>query len=172
MRMAVRPSPGLNLAGGLLIGVIGVIIWTAQARVGPIDAPMPWIILVPAYMWGALQPSVQASVAAFALGLFQDFVGGGPLGPFALACLVAYGAGALQREALAGQSRAAVWIGFGVATFIAAAASWFTAWAGLGFPPSIGALFWQAVATVAVGPFIARLLGGFERVAAHEVAAP
>lgn len=172
MRVATRVSPGLNLLGGLVIGVIGVILWTAQARVGGVDLPMPWVILVPAYLWGALQPSVQASAASFALGLFQDLVSGGPLGPFALACLIAYSAAALQRDALAGQSRMAVWIGFAIATLSAAIGCWLVAWAGLGFRPGLSALFWQAVVTIAIAPLIARLLGGFERVAAHEIPAP
>ncbi len=161
MRPTVKAA-GVGVFGfGLVLAIIGILLFVAPSRIGGIDVAMPWLAAVTAYMWGALRPGIAQSIAAFALGLAQDYISGGPLGPFALGFVVIYGVAALQRDALAGQTAAAAWLGFALAVIAGAIAAWIVGWVGLGRPPGFMALASQAVLTIVVGALAARLLGGF-----------
>ncbi len=109
--------------GALSFGILGALIYAAPIGLGGIDVPMPWLPLLPVFFWGLLRPDLGRAVSAFAIGLFQDFVSGGPLGLWAITYLVAFAAIAPQRDALAGQSASAVWIGFAMFVLMAGGGS-------------------------------------------------
>jgi rod shape-determining protein MreD len=175
--------------GALGFAVIGALIYAAPVGVAGFDAPMPWLPLLPVFFWGLLRPDLVRAVAAFAVGLFQDIVSGGPLGVWALTYLVAFAAIAPQRDALAGQSPSAVWIGFALFVVLAAAVAFGAGWLasrfrpdpaleGLGIDPAtmlerdirpgpaLAPLLLEAGMTALLGPLAARPLGGFARIGA------
>ena len=185
----LRMHERLAFAGGISFGVLGALIYAVPISVDGVDAPMPWLPLAPVFFWGLLRPDLVRATAAFALGLFQDIVSGGPLGVFALAYLVAFAAIAPQREALAGQSSGAVWIGFALFVVLAALTAYGAGWLasrfrpapeleGLGIEPSallerdirpgpaFAPLLLEAGMTILIGPIVARALGGFARIGA------
>jgi rod shape-determining protein MreD len=150
---------------------------------------MPWLPLLPVFFWGLLRPDLLRAVAAFGIGLFQDLVSGGPTGLWALTYLVAFAAIAPQRDALAGQSASAVWIGFALFVVFAAVTAYLAGWLasrfggapaleGLGVDtgataervirpgPALRPLLLEAAVTALLGPLAARALGGFGRIGA------
>jgi len=173
--------------GGFAFAVFGVLIYAAPAHVAGIDLPMPWLALLPVFFWGVLSSDLLRGVTAFALGLFQDLISGGPLGVWASAYLIAFVAATYQREALSGQSAGAIWIGYVVIVFVAAVSA-YAAGAlaaqfrpapeleGLGFTasalaqgdirpgPAVRPLIFEALATALIAPLAARALGGFGRI--------
>lgn len=159
-------EPRAGLAIGLVYGALALFVYVVPARAGVIDTPMPWLALIPIFFWGSCRPGAWESTATFVLGVAHDWLTGGPLGPFTLGFLAAYAVAAMEREALAGQSAAAAWIGFGAAAGAAGLAAWGGALLALGASPDMGALFWQIAVTVLLAPLAARPLGGFARVGA------
>jgi rod shape-determining protein MreD len=173
--------------GALSFAVLGALIYSAPIGIGGLDVPMPWLPLLPVFFWGLLRPDLMRAVAAFAVGMFQDFVSGGPLGIWALTYLIAFAAVASQRDALAGQSASAVWIGFALFVLLAAIVAYAAGWVssrflpspaleGLGLDPSVvserdirpgpafAPLLLEAAMTAILGPLAARALGGFGRI--------
>jgi rod shape-determining protein MreD len=180
----LRMHERLAFAGGVSFAVLGALIYSAPIGIGGVDAPMPWLALLPVFFWGLLRPDLMRAVAAFGVGLFQDLVSGGPLGVWAIAYLVAFAVVAPQREALAGQSSAAVWIGFALFVVLAGVAAYAAGWLasrfvpspeleGLGIEasvllerdirpgPAVAPLLLEAGMTALLGPIAARALGGF-----------
>lgn len=185
----LRMHERLAFAGGLAFAVLGALVYAAPVGVAGFHPPMPWLPLLPVFFWGLLRPDLMHAVAAFVVGLFQDLVSGGPLGVWALTYLVAFAAIAPQRDALAGQSSTAVWIGFAMFVALAAVTAYGAGWLasrfrpapaleGLGLDPSallagdirpgpgFAPLVLEAAVTVLLGPLAARALGGFARVGA------
>jgi rod shape-determining protein MreD len=185
----LRMHERLAFAGGLGFAVLAALVYSAPIGVGGMDAPMPWLALLPVFFWGVLRPDLGRAVAAFGVGLFQDIVSGGPLGVWALAYLVAFAVVAPQREALAGQSAGAVWIGFALFVALAGVAAFFAGWLasrfvptpdfeGMGIDvgvlierdirpgPALTPLVLEAGMTALLGPIAARALGGFARIGA------
>jgi rod shape-determining protein MreD len=177
----------LAFLGALAFAVAGALLYAAPVNFAGVDVPMPWLPLLPVFFWGLLRPNLPRVGAAFAVGLLQDLVSGGPLGVWALAYLVAFAVVAPQRDALAGQSPGAVWIGFALFVVLAGIVAYAAAalssrfrpplvLEGLGLDPSVigqrdihpwpavRPLVLEAVMTVLLGPFAARVLGGFERI--------
>lgn len=173
--------------GGVAFAILGAMIYAAPGRVAGFDAPMPWLGLLPVFFWGVLNPDLMRGVTAFALGLFQDLISGGPLGVWALAFLVGFIIVSRQREALLGQSVEAIWIGYVVFVVGAAVVAYASGWLssqfrpgpeleGLGLDPSVlgerdlkagpafAPLLLEATATALIGPIAARALGGFARI--------
>ncbi len=185
----LRMHERLAFAGGLAFAALGALLYSAPVGIGGIDVPMPWLPLLPVFFWGLLRPDLARAIAAFCVGLFQDLVSGGPLGVWALAYLVAFAVVAPQRDALAGQSRSAVWIGFAIFVVLAGVVAYAAGWLasrfrpapeleGLGLDPSVvltgdihpgpalAPLALEALATMLLGPLAARALGGFARIGA------
>lgn len=152
-----RPA---GLRRGLIFGVLGVLVYSAPVRIGGFEPPMPWLALIPVFFWAAHGPSFARSAAAFGLGLAQDIVSGGPLGAWALAFMGGYALTATQREALEGQTAAAVWIGFAFCVVAAASLAALGGWVSLRQPPAMLALTAQALITALIAPAAALPLGG------------
>jgi rod shape-determining protein MreD len=188
---ALRMHERLAYLGALGFGVIGALLYAAPLRFGGVDIPAPWLPLIPVYFWALLRPDLARAASAFAIGLFQDFVSGGPLGVWALTYLIAFAVLAPQREAFSGQTGGAVWIGFSLFVVIAAVTAFAAGWLGtrfhsapnlegLGLDPSVLGerdirpgpavvpLISEAFVTMLIGPLAARALGGFSRIGSME----
>lgn len=88
---------------------------------------MPLLALIGVYHWTAYRPDLMPARAVFAIGLFQDIVGGGPLGLYTAVFLLVHGAIVSQARFFVGKGFGMLWIGFAVMSAGAALIAWFTA---------------------------------------------
>ena len=76
------------------------------------------------FYWGLFRPEVMPPGAAFAIGLVQDLIGGGPIGAMALTLLALGMIVGAQRRAFAGKSHMLIWFGFILIALPAALLFW------------------------------------------------
>lgn len=157
----------VSLLAGIAYGLLGAALYALPTRFGAFETPMPWLALLPVFFFATSRRGAWPAVIAFALGLFQDLISGGPLGVFAFAFLAGHVIASLSREALDGQSPAAVWIGFAAVAFVAGVASAIAGGVALGGSPALLAILLQILVTIALAPIAARPLGGFVRFGAR-----
>ncbi len=155
-------------AGALGFALFGIMLYAAPTSVGPFSLPTPWLAFMPVFVWAARRPTTTACVLSFCLGLAQDSLTGGPLGPWAAGFLMGYAFAASQRDALENQSTFAAWIVYAVAVASVAAGAGAVASIALGAPPALGALVWQMLVTIVLGPVVAHLFGGWRALAGSE----
>jgi rod shape-determining protein MreD len=86
--------------------------------------PPPLLGLMPIYFWCLLRPDIMPPFWAFAVGLLEDLLSGGPPGVWAVAFIVTYAAIDRQRESFAGLAGFAAIVGFATAAAIACAAAY------------------------------------------------
>jgi rod shape-determining protein MreD len=118
---------------------------------------MPLLALIGVYHWTAYRPDLMPARAVFAIGLFQDIVGGGPLGLYAAVFLLVHGAIVWQARFLVGKGFGMLWIGFALMSAGAALFAWIAAMllnAALIDP--LG-LFYQYLLTLGVYPVLSSL---------------
>ena len=86
-----------------LAAVAATLLLAAPVRVFGFPLPEPVFAVALAFAWAAIRPSMLGPAALLLLGLFDDFLWGGPLGlwPFALVCV--YGLTLGGRALMAGQ---------------------------------------------------------------------
>ena len=172
--------------GALAFAIFGALFYAAPLGLGG-DLPAPWLPLIPVFFWAAMRPDLARAAAAFAVGLFQDFISGGPLGVWALTYLAAFALLATQRDALTGQAGGAIWIGFVFFVLLAGVVAFGAGWLasrfrpgmeleGLGLDPSVlserdirpgpavAPLILEGVLTMLLAPLAAKALGGFARI--------
>jgi len=123
----------------------------------------PLLALIAVYHWGVYRPDLMPSLAVFILGLFQDLIGGGPMGLHAFVLLVMYGMLLTQRRFFYGKSFMVIWLGFA----IVASSSIFAYWAIASIyylkllqPYSFG---FQYIITLTVFPVISWMLVRWQR---------
>ena len=80
---------------GVVIGVMGALIYPLPSTVGRFEPPIPILALIVVFAWGVSRPSVQASLAVFGLGLAHEIIMHHPLGVWTLGFLAVYAVGAL-----------------------------------------------------------------------------
>jgi rod shape-determining protein MreD len=101
------------------LAVLGVLITNFPVSfLGGLVTP-PLFVFMPLYFWGMVRPDLMTPFWAFALGLLQDFVSGGPPGVWAAAFVAAFFLIDRQRDMLAGLSGAGAIAGFAVAALTA-----------------------------------------------------
>src|SRR5579864_5951651 len=83
--------------------------------------PAPLLGLIPVYFWCLVRPDLMTPAAAFAIGILQDVMSGGPPGIWTLSFIVAYAVIQRQRDAFAGLAGVAAVLGFATATLIVCA---------------------------------------------------
>jgi rod shape-determining protein MreD len=81
--------------------------------------PTPLFALMPVYFWGLLRPDLMPHWVAFAVGLAEDLLSGGPPGIWAAAFVASYAFVDRQRDSLAGLAGLGAILGFAVALFVA-----------------------------------------------------
>ena len=81
--------------------------------------PPPLLAFMPIYFWAMVRPDLMTPFWAFAIGVFQDILSGGPPGVWAASFLSAYLLVDRQRDMLAGLAGVAAIAGFAVAALAA-----------------------------------------------------
>ena len=84
----------------------------------------PAFAVIAVYFWGLHQPDVLPAPVVFAVGLFQDILGGLPIGLNAFILLALYGLVVSQRRYFFGKSFGVLWWGFGVAVILIGTLQW------------------------------------------------
>jgi rod shape-determining protein MreD len=85
---------------------------------------MPLLALIGVYHWTAYRPDLLPAPAVFAIGLFQDIVGGGPLGLYAAVFLLVHGGVVSQARFFVGKGFVVLWFGFALMMAGASTIAW------------------------------------------------
>ena len=101
----------------------GLIANTPVSFLGGI-VPPPLLGLMPVYFWCLVRPDLMPPFWAFAIGLLEDILSGGPPGVWAVAFVVTYAAIDRQRDAFAGLSGLGAILGFATAAALACACAY------------------------------------------------
>jgi rod shape-determining protein MreD len=146
----------------MLACMLATLMFATPVRAFGLSLPEPLFPMVLAFSWAVIRPSVLGPVALLLIGLFQDLFWGGPIGLWGLSLLVAYATVLAARSIITGQSQPILWAWYAGVTAVALAAGFlFTMLDALAMP-SLLAVFWQYVATVALFPFAYRLIDRFD----------
>lgn len=86
--------------------------------------PTPLFALMPVYFWGLLRPDLMPPWVAFAIGLIEDLLSGGPPGIWAASFVASYAFVDWQRDSLAGLASLGAVLGFAVALLVALATAY------------------------------------------------
>lgn len=160
---AARSLEPWRWLGVPMLQALGVtVLFAIPLRLWGLGLPEPVFPMAAVFAWAVIRPSVLAPLAIVAMGLFLDILWGGPFGLWALCLLVAYGLALGGRSMTAGQSRAALWVWYGVVTAIAMAAGFLIVSLKARAMPSLFAMAWQYLATIVLYPFSHRLIDMFE----------
>jgi rod shape-determining protein MreD len=92
--------------------VLLVMLSVTPLHVPALGTVAPALSLMAVYYWAIFRPDLLPALAVFAVGLFQDVLGGLPLGVTALALLAVFGVVSSQRRFFLGKSFLVMWWGF------------------------------------------------------------
>lgn len=124
--------------------------------------PEPVFLMVLAFAWAVIRPSVLAPFALLLGGLFLDVYWSGPLGLWALCLLIAYGCAFFGRSMMAGQSQLILFVWYALVTATAFVAGYLFVMLDSKSSPGLIPLAWQFLATIVLYPFAQRLIDRFE----------
>ncbi len=141
------------------ITVLLILASVALVRSPEVAPVMPFLALAAVFYWTVFRPDLLPAWAIFALGLFQDLITGIPLGAGVLALLVVYLTVTAQRRFFSAASFFMLWVSFILIAAIATLAMWLAASALLGQIVDPAPALLQLLATIAVYPCLAWLLG-------------
>ena len=125
--------------------------------------PAPLLGLMPIYFWCLVRPDLMPPFWAFAVGLLEDMLSGGPAGVWTFAFIVTYALIDRQRDAFAGLSGLGAILGFATAATAACASAyavealWY--WRVPPLAPVMGELAMSVIFYVPIAMF----LGGVHR---------
>jgi len=131
----------------LLCGLIAVALSNIPLTLIGGLVPAPLLGLVPVYYWCLVRPDLMTPAAAFAIGMLQDIMAGGPPGIWTLAFVVSYAVVARQRDAFAGLGGWAAVLGFSTAALISCAVA-YAVMAALYHLPPLGPMVAEMAVTV------------------------
>ena len=95
-----------------LLALALIILGAVPLRLPEFATIIPAFALMAVYYWTLYRADLMPAPAVFGLGLFQDILGGGPLGVSAFVLLAVYGVVLTQRRVLMRRPFAVGWFGF------------------------------------------------------------
>jgi rod shape-determining protein MreD len=139
-----------------LLLTLGLVILSQVPMQMPASMPIsPGFAVIAVYFWGLHQPDLVPAPAVFAIGLFQDILGGLPVGLNAFILLVLYGMVVSQRRYFFGKSFGVLWWGFATVAVVIGALQWFLMSALSGEILSVVPIAVEQLTTTALYPVIA-----------------
>jgi rod shape-determining protein MreD len=145
-----------------LAAVGATVLLAAPFRIFGVGLPQPLFPVVLAFSWAVIRPSLLGPLALLIIGIFYDLLWGGPLGLWALALIAAYGLALGGRSLMAGQGGVVMGAWYGAACCLALGTAYLFATLVAHAQPSILAVIWQLLWTVALYPIAYRLIDRFE----------
>lgn len=119
-----RVVPRLRVSLPALLALFAVVIFSLPYGVPGLTALGTVFAACTVFYWSMYRPDVMPTAAAFAIGLAQDLLGGGPLGAMALVLVTLSALTVAQRRAFAGKSHMIIWFGFILISLPAALLFW------------------------------------------------
>ena len=119
-RAIVTVRTGVPFLLGMLLAVLSFVPYGSPE----FSVIMPSLTLPLVYYWALYRPEAMPLAAAFAIGLWQDILVGGPLGLMALLLVVTRGGIDNQRQVLLTQPFAVGWLGFALISAALTALAW------------------------------------------------
>ena len=148
-----RRRPGRRwVLGPAAVCVLATLLFAAPLRLWGLEAPEPVFPLATAFVWAALRPSMIAPAALVLLGLFLDFVWGGPIGLWPLCLIAAHVLALSVRRLLSGEDFAVLWVWYAAACLVAFALGEGLLRLAYGVWPSLLGVGLQAGVTIALFP--------------------
>lgn len=138
--------------GPVAVCVLGTLLFAAPLRLSGLMAPEPVFPLTAAFVWAALRPSMIAPAALVLLGIFLDFLWGGPIGLWPLCLMAAHVLALSVRRLLSGEDFAVLWVWYAIACAVAFAVGEGLLRVAYGVWPSLTGVALQAGVTVALFP--------------------
>lgn len=161
--MAVRMvGPMQWLVWPALIAVAGTVILATPIELFGFGLPEPVLPLALAFVWPLIRPSALAPVLLLALGLFLDIFWYAPMGLWPLSLLAVYGVILASRSLLAAHERWTLFAWYSACTLLAFILAYMIVSLIVGNAPSLLALFWQVVPTLALFPVVGWMLERFD----------
>jgi rod shape-determining protein MreD len=111
----------------LACGIFGALIANMPISIFGGHLPPPLIALMPVYFWCLVRPDLMPPWVAFAIGILEDLLSGGPPGVWAAAFVASYALVDRQRESFAGLAGFGAIIGFAAAMSTACAVAFLIA---------------------------------------------
>jgi rod shape-determining protein MreD len=110
----------------VLCGFLGVFLSNLPVSVFGSAVPPPLLGFIPIYFWCLVRPDLMTPAAAFAIGILQDLMSGGPPGIWTLSFVIAYAVIQRQRDTFAGLAGVAAVVGFAAAMLVVSAVAYLT----------------------------------------------
>ena len=139
------------------VTLVLVLIAAVPLHVPGLARIMPLLALIGVYHWSGYRPDLMGARAVFAIGLFQDIIGGGPLGLYAAVFLFVHGAIVTQARFFVGKGFVVLWFGFAVMSAAAAAGAWIVTMLINVALVDPSALLYQYLLTLGLFPILSRL---------------
>lgn len=150
------------IAYPLLIALALTVVLATPIQLFGLSLPEPVLLMVLAFAWPLIRPSIVAPAALFIGGLLLDLFWGGPVGLWALCLLAVYGLVLLSRNLLAGQETRSLFIWYVVSTLGAFLLAYLIVTLRAGNPPSLLSLIGQVLPTLLVFPAADWLIQRFD----------
>ena len=144
--------------GPVVVSLVATLMFAAPVRLWGVAAPEPVFPLTAAFVWAALRPSMIAPAALVLLGLFLDFVWGGPIGLWPLCLIAAHVLALSVRRLLSGEDFAVLWVWYAVSCGAAFAVGEGVLRLAYGVWPSLVGAALQAGITIALFPLAWQLI--------------
>jgi rod shape-determining protein MreD len=132
----------------LLCGLIGVLLSCMPVSLTGGMVPPPLLGFMPVYFWCLVRPDLMPPAAAFAVGLAQDLLTGGPVGLWTASFIASYAFVDRQRDSFAGLAGIGAILGFALAMLIVSGAAYVIAWVYFWHAPPMTPLLLQVVVSV------------------------
>jgi rod shape-determining protein MreD len=108
----------------VFLAMLGVVIANLPTSLLGGIVPAPLLGLMPVYFWCLVRPDLMPPFWAFAVGLLEDVLSGGPPGVWTLAFVTTYAVVDGQRDVFAGLSGLGAILGFAIAAAVACATAY------------------------------------------------
>ena len=114
----------------------------------------PDLALMAVYYWALHRPSLMPAIAVFIIGLFQDFLSGGPIGLSAGTLILVFAVAVSQARFFYGKSFLVVWWGFMMVSVGVATIQWIVVSIFFGTLISPDPAFFECVMNIAGYPIL------------------
>ncbi|HEX8233429.1 MAG TPA: hypothetical protein VF559_08820 [Caulobacteraceae bacterium] len=159
---AQRLDPLSWLVLPMLLALAAAVLFTLPLRLFGLQLPEPVWPLAPAFAWAMIRPSVIAPFLVLLMGLFLDFLWGGPSGLWGFSILFGFGFILLARSMMIGQSLVVLWSWFGLMSVLVFAAAYLLTMLDSGSRPDLFATGLQLLPTLLLYPLAHQLIERFE----------